>query len=529
LLVTLLAKLTNFVPEAGIWMNTQRPEWNDANNALVGAGASMVTVYYLRRFLVFGIKLFQADQTKAVPISTEVIALFAAIQNTFQEHQNLLTRSMTNIERKTILDQLGSAGSDYRKKIYADGFSETKKTLAIADLVAFFQLALQFVDHSIQANHRQDKLHHAYNLIKINRDGGISIRHLYEMLEGQVAVLSSGFLAPEAALALLDSLRHSALYREDQGSYILYPDRQLPRFIDKNNIPPVELDKSRLLKGLAAAGDKQIIIQESQSGAVHFNGDLRNARILQEALAKLKQQERWQRLVEAEEQLILNLYESLFDHQSFTGRSGTFYKYEGLGCIYWHMVAKLLLAVQENYYWALKSGANKSLLEQLKAHYYDIREGIGVHKSPMQYGAFPTDPYSHTPGFAGVQQPGMTGQVKEDILSRFGELGIEVQDGKLSFNLHLLKRSEFLAGPQLFQYYDVNGKLQQLELSTGMIAFTICQVPIIYILAEKSKIIVTKSNGTEEEKAGLELDTNLSAAIFKRTDSVKQIWVYIEP
>ena len=35
------------------------------------------------------------------------------------------------------------------------------------------------------------------------------------------------------------------------------------------------------------------------------------------------------------------LYEEVFDHQSFTGRSGTFYKYEGLGCIYWHMVSKL--------------------------------------------------------------------------------------------------------------------------------------------------------------------------------------------
>ena len=34
-------------------MNTQRPEWNDANNALVGNGVSMVTFYYLRRFLVY--------------------------------------------------------------------------------------------------------------------------------------------------------------------------------------------------------------------------------------------------------------------------------------------------------------------------------------------------------------------------------------------------------------------------------------------------------------------------------------------
>ncbi|MDV7393212.1 hypothetical protein RZS08_17700, partial [Arthrospira platensis SPKY1] len=35
LCVPMLAKMANFIPDAGIWMNTQRPEWNDANNALV--------------------------------------------------------------------------------------------------------------------------------------------------------------------------------------------------------------------------------------------------------------------------------------------------------------------------------------------------------------------------------------------------------------------------------------------------------------------------------------------------------------
>ena len=49
----LLAKLGNLVPDGGIWMNTQRPEWNDANNALVGYGLSMVTLCYLRRYVGF--------------------------------------------------------------------------------------------------------------------------------------------------------------------------------------------------------------------------------------------------------------------------------------------------------------------------------------------------------------------------------------------------------------------------------------------------------------------------------------------
>ena len=53
LLVLQLSKLSNFIPDGGIWLNTQRPEWNDANNALVGYGVSMVTLYYLNRYISF--------------------------------------------------------------------------------------------------------------------------------------------------------------------------------------------------------------------------------------------------------------------------------------------------------------------------------------------------------------------------------------------------------------------------------------------------------------------------------------------
>jgi hypothetical protein len=78
----------------------------------------------------------------------------------------------------------------------------------------------------------------------------MSIRHLYEMLEGQVNVLASEILTPTEVVQLLDSLKGSKLYRPDQNSYILYPDRQLPRFDVKNNIPPDQIKKSSLLQRL---------------------------------------------------------------------------------------------------------------------------------------------------------------------------------------------------------------------------------------------------------------------------------------
>ena len=69
LLVLALTKISNFIPNGGIWMNTQRPEWNDANNALVGYGTSMVTLYYLRRYLVFVNKIINTSEVEILNIS----------------------------------------------------------------------------------------------------------------------------------------------------------------------------------------------------------------------------------------------------------------------------------------------------------------------------------------------------------------------------------------------------------------------------------------------------------------------------
>ena len=85
-------------------------------------------------------------------------------------------------------------------------------------------------------------------------------------------------------------------------------------------------------------------------------------------------------------------------------------------------------------------------------HYITIREGIGSHKRPDEYGAFPFDPYSHTPSMAGVQQPGMTGQVKEDIISRWFELGVSVQDGQITFSPMVIIPKDFIGDTLQFDY-----------------------------------------------------------------------------
>jgi hypothetical protein len=192
------------------------------------------------------------------------------------------------------------------------------------------------------------------------------------------------------------------------------------------------------------------------------------------------------------------------------------------------MVSKLLLAVQDTYYRAVDSKVNHSILEKLKAYYYEIRAGIGSHKSPELYGAFPSDAYSHTPENSGAQQPGMTGQVKEDFISRFGELGVRIHNGRIQFNTILLDKDEFLTKSEVFYYYDVNGKQQTMMLNQGMLAFTICQVPVIYIIGNKQKIIVTMRDGTEKEMEGLEIDSSLSRSIFQREDKIWKVVVMVD-
>jgi hypothetical protein len=358
--------------------------------------------------------------------------------------------------------------------------------------------------------------------MKVEAGTRVVVRRLYEMLEGQVAVLASGALTPEDGAALLDRLAASSLYRADQRSYILYPDRRLPRFLEKNNLPASAVEESRLLTRMLGADDRRIVARDV-SGGVHFNAAFRNASLLRAALEALRGSELGP-LAEQETPGILVLYEQLFDHQSFTGRSGTFYKYEGLGCIYWHMVSKLLLAVQDLR--AAASTASPALRHRLQQHYEAIREGIGVHKKPSEYGAIPTDPYSHTPGFAGVQQPGMTGQVKEDILSRFAEMGASVDAGRLVFAADRFRAVELRAAAGRFEYLDLDGGPRSLDLPQGSLAFTICQVPVVVHGKGPARVTLLLADGSSREVPGLELEIETSAAIFERTGRIRRLDVF---
>ena len=224
------------------------------------------------------------------------------------------------------------------------------------------------------------------------------------------------------------------------------------------------------------------------------------------------------------------LYESVFHHQAFTGRSGGMFGFEGLGSIYWHMVSKLLLAVQENFFAALEQGCDAAVCQRLGTLYYRVRKGIGFNKTPAEYGAFPTDPYSHTPKHAGAMQPGMTGQVKEEVLSRFGELGIRVADGAVCFQPRLLRAREFVREPRQFRFLDVDGNWQEIDVPAAGLAFTWCQVPLIYELSDEAdaSLTITWDDGAKQTLTELALSPEMSAELFRRSGRVRQINVKVQ-
>ena len=527
LLVPLLSKLGNFVIDGGIWLNTQRPEWNDANNAIVGHGLSMVTLFHIRRYVCFLQTLTTDEQ--------EVFSLSSSVYQLLEDNIDILAKvtvdlndgKITPEQRWQSMVQLGKVSCRFRHKAYQfEGFDHYKEVTGY-QLNSFFSNVLIAVDHTIATNRRKDQLFNAYNLLNM-KQGQITVNNLYPMLEGQVAALSSGALSSVEAISVIEALYKSKIYRADQKSFMLYPDRQLPGFLDKNRLTSSQVNEIPLLKNLISEQDYRII-EPDDEGNFRFTPNLLNAEQLLLELEKLPLEHL--KSIDQDIELIQDLYETTFNHKAFTGRSGSMFGFEGLGCIYWHMVSKLLLAILENYYLAVDNQEEPQIISKLTELYYQVREGIGFNKSPVEYGAFPTDPYSHTPKHAGAQQPGMTGQVKEEVLSRFGELGIRVNNGKIKFQPGLLRKREFCASAGIFRYLNTAGNWQEVKVPENALAFTWCQIPIIYQLSESIEPTLTVFYTTDQVKPSnrLVLSEQQSSQIFLRDGSIKRIVLELNP
>lgn len=488
MLQIVLTKASNLVPGGGIWLNTQRPEWNDANNALAGYGLSVVTLCYLNRYIKTLLNIFEKTPEKEFILPKVEAKLLKDLLSLYESNEPKDVTSSDKL-RKTFTDKAGLAFEAERNAIYKNGYNDGEETVSVKDVITLLLLINKHVEYSINLNKREDGLFHSYNTLKIS-DDKMEIEYLQEMLEGQVAVLSSGLLTPSEAKNLVVALQKSKIYEPYQNSFMLYPNKVLSTFQDKNCVT----DISGLENFVAKTG--KLYLQKDCNNVYHFNPDFRNALVMKDFISKQAPENRPQ---EKEEKQLLELYEKTFNHQSFTGRSGTFYAYEGLGSIYWHMVSKLLLAVQENVFKAYDEHDVKLTCE-LTSLYYEVRSGLGYNKSPELYGAFPADPYSHTPFHKGAKQPGMTGQVKEEVLTRWGELGIFVEEGKVRFNPIILRKNEIKAD--------------------GTLSFTWCGIPVTYKFTNEKETYITISG---IKRKGDSLTENETKDLFTRTNAVSSI------
>ena len=518
LLIPVLVKLSNYIPNGGIWMNTQRPEWNDANNALAGFGTSMVTTYYISRYLDFINSLL--DEGQELKCFASLKSLLGDLSGVFAEEPKELNKD-SHIRYQAV-EKLGTAGEQYRKNIYQGAFG-AKESINVGELKTFIKNVQNHLQEATRANLRSDGLYNAYNILHLDANEKLaSIEYLGPMLEGQVAVLSSKALSAKEAKALLESLRNSDLYCKNRKSYILYADKRLPAFLDYNKVEPQSAKAIATLAQMIEQEDKRII-EASPDGCFRFNSSIRNRFELKEVIDQLASDPAFQSSITNDEKAILELYEVTFNHKAFTGRSGSMFAYEGLGSIYWHMVSKLMLSVQEI---ALEEEQDEDF-KALVASYYDVQDGLGFRKKASEYGAFTADAYSHTPSFAGAQQPGLTGMVKEGVICRFGELGVQFNNETIEFKPRLLRTEELLKQTEEAVCIYPDKSQRTISVPENGLLFTITQIPVIYKRtdSETAEIVVEYLDGSSETISGDVLPKSIAQSLLNRTSNVSVISV----
>ena len=78
-----------------------------------------------------------------------------------------------------------------------------------------------------------------------------------------------------------------------------------------------------------------------------------------------------------------------------------------------------------------------------------------------------------------------------------------------------------------FKYVNLDNEINYIELDKHSLAFTVCQVPVIYNLSDKENIRISYINNSEKTIEGHELDIENSESIFNRTNLIKAVYVSI--
>ena len=114
----------------------------------------------------------------------------------------------------------------------------------------------------------------------------------------------------------------------------------------------------------------------------------------------------------------------------------------------------------------------------------------------------------------------MTGLVKEDLISRYSELGVRVIGGELVFDPTLLRAHEFIPDRSIFR---------GVQCPAGSLGFSLAGVVVIYTLAETQSITLNYPDERTESYRGCRLPTELSRRWLSRdTRRPNLAWVSVD-
>ena len=97
----------------------------------------------------------------------------------------------------------------------------------------------------------------------------------------------------------------------------------------------------------------------------------------------------------------------------------------------------------------------------------------------------------------------------------------------MSFRPTMLRGQEFLHEPASLEYFDVEGEARTLPLASSQLAFTYCQVPIVYHQKGTSGATVTLCDGRTLHFADNSLDAGMSSSLFSKAGDIERIDVTV--
>jgi len=95
----------------------------------------------------------------------------------------------------------------------------------------------------------------------------------------------------------------------------------------------------------------------------------------------------------------------------------------------------------------------------------------------------------------------------------------------------LLRADEWTAVPTTFTYHDVGQHERTLALPAGALAFTFCQVPVVYRRVDGPgavlRVVAHLADGTRAEGVDGVLGADVSEQVFRRTGEVVRVEVEV--